>query len=885
MNGNEKNKISYSIAKYSVYFLIFSFFCVIFFFLLDNKSMIDINDGLQLRYTRFVYIGRTVRDMFGNLFLNHTFELPMWDSTIGMGSDCQIINSLIATPFQCLLSALVPVEFSEYAFNFYALLQLYIAGITFLLFANEKGYKNTNAIAGSLVYVFSATVFVIFQQVTFSSTYILFPLLLLGTNRIWNKKSSYIYIAILTYSAFLTYYYTYMMIILLFVYCLIRFFCEDERSLKKFFSLLGHFIVPTLLSVITAFALNLSTLKSVSKLSRIKTHYAIDIFDFEVIKRLISYGFSYVQADGDSLIGASSFAFVAIVCLFVSRKKESTIKWCLSLCLISFAFPIIGSALNGFNYASYRYIFSLIICIAYLVTAAFDSVLLLKGKIWVICLVISMLYGIFCYLFIDYYAVISAVSLLITVTLVGIINRFNQKLSKIYKELYVGVILVSCIIIGYSCCHMSLSPSMLEQGSVYNMVFTNSSIPLRKAVDDPNYRTDSISADFSTTVMNSSMAAGVNGFDSYSSVQSQLMEDYYTTLDVLGNPMEFSLTGFRGRCYLEILNACNYITYSEETDTCIRAPYSYDYEKTNGDYSLYKSGRGVSLVYYYDDVISTETFLKMNPPMRETNLMYSMVVDSPEKSENDLISDFISVPFEIEAGDNVSIDGKTITVNDGIGKITLIPDEIASGQISIYLSGFSSSNQNDWYYRNAVALLDSDNNPIVMDYSAQFPTTYKYYYGNDDLVFSFESIDEKVEKICLLFFNSGEYNLDSIQVLSRPYENMDNTLNAFYDHADLDNITYDYSGNHLNITTTTDHDRFLYIAIPYSEGWTAEVDGNEVSIINANIAFMAIPISAGTHNIEMTYCTPNLNLSLTISAIGILLTAGYLILEKKIITK
>jgi uncharacterized membrane protein YfhO len=48
---------------------------------------------------------------------------------------------------------------------------------------------------------------------------------------------------------------------------------------------------------------------------------------------------------------------------------------------------------------------------------------------------------------------------------------------------------------------------------------------------------------------------------------------------------------------------------------------------------------------------------------------------------------------------------------------------------------------------------------------------------------------------------------------------------------------------------------------------------------------MAIPISAGTHNIEMTYCTPNLNLSLTISAIGILLAAGYLILEKKIITK
>ena len=114
---------------------------------------------------------------------------------------------------------------------------------------------------------------------------------------------------------------------------------------------------------------------------------------------------------------------------------------------------------------------------------------------------------------------------------------------------------------------------------------------------------------------------------------------------------------------------------------------------------------------------------------------------------------------------------------------------------------------------------------------------------------------------------------------------MSQTLDAFYEHADMEDISYEYSGNHLNISTTTDSDSYLYIAIPYSEGWKAKVDGKETGIINANITFMAIPITAGNHVVEMTYCTPRLYLGLCISAFGIILTAGYLIIEKKMVLK
>ena len=885
MNKIKHKELPVQIARYSLCFLVFAFFCVVIFFLADGKSMFDHNDGLKQQYMFFVTSGNIMRTFFRNVFVDHTFEFPFWNNTIGMGSDITTVCNPLSNPLLYVIIAFIPAEFCEYAFDINVIYNLYLSGFAFLLFSYHKGYKGYNAIAGAMVYVFSATTFVVFMQIGFVNNFILFPLLLLASDLVWNNKKSILYVIILSYCTVISYYFTYIMLFLLVAYCIIRFFCESGRSFRKFFSILGRFVVLTLLSVSIGVGFILPTLIKISGLSRLKTHYDIELLNLEVIRRFFSYGFSCIQADGDALIGVSSFAVVAAICLLASKKKEPVIKWCLPLCLISFAFPFIGSVFNGFNYSSLRYIFSLILCVAYLVTVSFDSVKDLRGKLWYLSLGASLLYGVICFLFIDDYSVISAFSLIITVSLVGCINIFERHLKKVREILYIAVILVSCVIIGYTCIHVSLSPSLMDGGSVYNKVFVDGGMDLRRSVNDPEYRTDALTTDFSAYVTNSSMAAEVSGFDLYCSEQSQLVEDYFSSLNVLGNPMEFSLSGLRGRSYLELLNACRYIVRSEENGTCIRAPYSYEYVKTDGDYSLYKAGKDVSLVYFYDDVISYDTYLEMDPMMRETNLMYSMVVDDPVQPENDVISDLTSVHYEIGKTENIVIDGNRFTVGEEGGYIMLDPEDIEAGQISVFLKGLTNSTVNNWYYRNAVALIDSDNKPIVIEYSAKCPTTDKYYYGNDNILFSFESIDEKVDEICLFFTNPGEYYLDEIQIWSRPYEKLDLTADAFYKHAGIENISYDYSGNHMIISATAESDKYLYVAIPYSEGWKAKVDGKPVQIIKANIAFMAIPVTKGTHEIEMTYRTPNLTKGLVVSAAGIMLYIGYMIFEKKKILK
>ena len=72
------------------------------------------------------------------------------------------------------------------------------------------------------------------------------------------------------------------------------------------------------------------------------------------------------------------------------------------------------------------------------------------------------------------------------------------------------------------------------------------------------------------------------------------------------------------------------------------------------------------------------------------------------------------------------------------------------------------------------------------------------------------------------------------------------------------------------------HDKYLYIAVPYSEGWSATIDGKKAEIMRANEAFMVVRIPAGSHEVQMDYRTPYLVTGLGISAID---AAGFIVFE------
>jgi uncharacterized membrane protein YfhO len=56
------------------------------------------------------------------------------------------------------------------------------------------------------------------------------------------------------------------------------------------------------------------------------------------------------------------------------------------------------------------------------------------------------------------------------------------------------------------------------------------------------------------------------------------------------------------------------------------------------------------------------------------------------------------------------------------------------------------------------------------------------------------------------------------------------------------------------------------MSIPYQKGWTAYVDGQETELLRANYMYMALPIEAGEHTIELKFEIPGVFTALWIMA-------------------
>ena len=86
-------------------------------------------------------------------------------------------------------------------------------------------------------------------------------------------------------------------------------------------------------------------------------------------------------------------------------------------------------------------------------------------------------------------------------------------------------------------------------------------------------------------------------------------------------------------------------------------------------------------------------------------------------------------------------------------------------------------------------------------------------------------------------------------------------------------------------TITNNNDGWLFVAIPFENGWTASVDGENVEIIKADYGYSAIKLESGTHSVEFNYKTPYLRYSIAISLFGLLITLVWLVSSVKQIKK
>ena len=153
------------------------------------------------------------------------------------------------------------------------------------------------------------------------------------------------------------------------------------------------------------------------------------------------------------------------------------------------------------------------------------------------------------------------------------------------------------------------------------------------------------------------------------------------------------------------------------------------------------------------------------------------------------------------------------------------------------------------------------------------PSLSHMYGGKSDWLVNLGYGEKPVREITLYLPREGSYSLDDMSVVIQPMDEFDGQIDALKEDV-LDNVELPTNG--VRGTIDASKDELLFLSIPYSDGWSATVDGAEADIICANTAFMGIALSAGRHSIELRYATPGLGLGMTIGAGG-LLAAGVLV--------
>ncbi len=226
---------------YSALFALLFLACFGIYLILHHKSFLRIPDGLNQYYMSFLYFGRWGRSILRGLIRGGRLAIPLWDPSIGYGADIPTTFAFCFWDPFCWISVFIPSRFAEYGYEIMIVLKLYTAGAAFSRYAfhrlRESGASMTAVLAGSLVYVFSAVSYAAFGQSTLINPLILFPLLMIGADHIYEKRKSRLYVIILAFSFAQRFSTACIMLLLILLYYTLRLIAEviglRDRKKKK----------------------------------------------------------------------------------------------------------------------------------------------------------------------------------------------------------------------------------------------------------------------------------------------------------------------------------------------------------------------------------------------------------------------------------------------------------------------------------------------------------------------------------------------------------------------------------------------------------------------------------------------------------------------------
>lgn len=831
-----------------------------------GKSFIyaDINqagDGLVQHYTALMYYGEWLRTVLGNIFVEHRFSIPTWDLSIGLGGD--VISTLnyygLGDPLN-LLAVLVPARYTEFLYNFLVILRLYLAGISFFIFCRHHGYEEKRILPGALIYVFSFySIVVSVLHPFFLNPLIYFPLILLGIDLILEERKPFVYIIFCALAAVTNFYFFYMLSILMVIYAVIRYVYMYGSTWKPahLLKMIGTCVGCYLIALVLALPLFLPSARGVLGGGRVNGEVYVPVF-YELsyyVKLVIA--FVNASADYYSAMGYTSVGLIAVLFLLIRTKVKEKLPFKIAFLLgtLFILIPFFGHVLNGFSYVTNRWVWAYCFVVALIVVEMMPKMTEGHWSVKWITAAGTILFAVPTFFMRangNKEKLIVAALILLGAAFALVLVLLSDRRRKEKTRVYLGIILVNLFLNAFSF-YSPYSGNDIAKHEDFGTAYTNRmngffEIFDEQGIDTSETRIDTTNMGFAGVKANSAMLYDVNSTSFYYSVSNRYTRQFLSDME-LPVSSDNIYVDMDGRTMVDALLGCRYFVI-QTGDECY-LPYGYDTLIAREEsYSVYESDKVLPLIYMYDSYMTKENYDKLSAVQKQQALLQTCVVENsagillPEENEETLqFADTESTYRITEVSAGIQVGEHEITVSEEGAFLVLSTEEAENAERYLAFENLE-------YHGDGIAYIQISDG--IAEKSLEIRSkTNSLYSGIHDMMCNMGYREKHGTEYMIRFSKTGTYTFDDIMIKNQSMQYYDAMVTELTEHT----LEYEWREDGVEIHTNGTTAGLVYLAIPYSDGWSAWVDGEKVPCLNANNFGIGIYVEPGEHVMELEYHT------------------------------
>lgn len=378
--------------------------------------------------------------------------------------------------------------------------------------------------------------------------------------------------------------------------------------------------------------------------------------------------------------------------------------------------------------------------------------------------------------------------------------------------------------------------------------------------------------DSSSFGLNMAMIWRIPGTIAYSSLLNREFSNFSQQIENCGDILAFKINSFDQRTICNALLSVKY--HIEEESNKAKIPFGYALIKKLGNgREIYQNDYALPWGYTYENTISYDTLEGLNGIRKQEAMIQAIALDNEGEKSSDyrLLFDDYAIPYQVEC-DGCQWENGKLVVSKENAEMKLSFSMLPSVEGYVKLNGFDITESGMSYFTFRVKCGD------VLKGAQANSAKYPYYFGRENYLFNLGYSEKERDCLTITFPAKGTFRLNDIELFALPLSNYPGYIEALRAEP-LEDIHI--SDNRISGTVDLSMDKTLCMSIPYNKGWSATVDGEKTEILLGNYMFMAVPLTAGKHIIEFSYCSLGLREGAIISVLSICIMALLLWKDRK----